>query len=81
MRLIKDLFIVMIVLIIALSFIILLFDNQDIFLDKEYLMLRDQLNISNNESITLCNNGSYQIITPYDFYICEELNKNIHLKQ
>jgi len=83
MRLIKiqDIFIIMIVLIIMLSSINLLFYYEDKFLDKEYIIVKDKINISNNESVVLCQNGSYQIITPYDFYICGEPNKNIHIKQ
>ena len=78
---ITDFFIVMIILIVSLSFIILLFENQDMFLDEEYLNIRDIVNHSNNETIFLCPNGSYEIITPYDIYICGELNKDIRLKK
>lgn len=71
----------MIIMIIVLSLIILLFENQDKFLDEEYLILRGKINHSNNESVVKCINDSYIIISPYDVYICGKLNPNIRLKK
>ena len=71
----------MIIIIITLSLICLLFIYEDKFLDEEYLILRDKINTSNNESVVFCNKGYYEITSPYDFYICGEINKNIHLKK
>jgi hypothetical protein len=57
-----------------------MYSNQDIFLDKQYITLRNKVNHSNNESIFLCKNGNFEIITPYDFYRCGDINPNIQLK-
>lgn len=79
---IQHIFILMIIVIILLSLIILLFENQTKFYPEKYIQLQKKLNISNNESIVFCNNyNEFIIITPYDFYICGNINPNIRIKQ
>jgi hypothetical protein len=69
----------MFIVIITLSLILFLFENENFFYDDDYLTLKEKLNKSNNETIVICNN-EYVIISPYDFYICGSINKNITLK-
>jgi hypothetical protein len=79
MRLYKQVLGIMIIIIIVLSLILWLFANEEKFLDQELLNLSKQLNRSNNEYITKCYNGSYIIVRPTDFFICDSINPNITL--
>lgn len=71
---------IMILLIIVLSLVLWLFENEDKFLDKDLVELKHKVNVSNDEYITKCYNGSYVIVKPTDIFICDSINPNIRLQ-
>ena len=70
----------MFILVITLYGIVLLFENEDKFLDKEFVELKGKVNVSNGEYIAKCYNGSYVIVRHTDIFICGEINQNNKFK-
>lgn len=49
-----------------------------ISVDNNYKILYDKLNKSNGEYITICKNGSYEIVTINSIYVCDSTIKYLN---